>query len=143
MRCRVRRATAPRTEAFLLPPDPPAGPGLVVPEGAEPACERGLQRGRLRHHLIVPEANAREAAVVDGVRAFPVRNLSQVIELLNGKEPWIPLAVDRDQLLAQQSIYDVDFKDVKGQYQAKRALEVAVAGGHNIIIMCAVKTSRY
>jgi magnesium chelatase family protein len=93
------------------------------------AREKGL------HHLIVPEANAREAAVVEGIRAFPVRTLSQVVELLNGKEPWIPLAVDREQLLTQRSCYDVDFKDVKGQYQAKRAMEVAVAGGHNIILI--------
>ena len=56
---------------------------------ASMARERGLL------HLIVPEANAREAAVVDGVRTFPVRSLVQVVELLNGKEPWIPLAVDR------------------------------------------------
>ncbi len=93
------------------------------------AREKGIDR------LIVPEANAREAAVVDGVRAFPVRSLSQVVELLNGKQPWIPLVVDRRQILAQSSSYDVDFKDVKGQYQAKRALEVAVAGGHNIILI--------
>jgi magnesium chelatase family protein len=85
--------------------------------------------------MVVPEANAREAAVVDGVRAFPVRSLSQVVELLNGKQVWTPLAVDRHQMLMQENAYDVDFRDVKGQYQAKRALEVAVAGGHNIILI--------
>ena len=93
------------------------------------ARENGLDR------LIVPEANAREAAVVDGVRAFPVRSLAQVVELLNGRQPWIPLAVDRKQMLEQRSAYSVDFKDVKGQYQAKRALEVATAGAHNIILI--------
>ena len=94
-----------------------------------------MAREKRLHHLIVPEANAREAAVVEGIRAFPVRNLSQVVELLNGREPWIPLAVDRAQLLSQRSSYDVDFKDVKGQYQAKRAMEVAVAGAHNIVLI--------
>jgi len=93
------------------------------------ARERGIS------NLIVPEANAREAAVVEGVRAYAARSLSHVVELLNGREPWIPLIIDRKQLLAQSSSYEVDFKDVKGQYQAKRALEVATAGGHNILLI--------
>ncbi len=93
------------------------------------ARDRGLGR------MIVPEANAREAAVVDGVNAFPVRSLSQVVELLNGRQPWIPLMVDRQQILAQRSAYDVDFRDVRGQYQAKRAMEIATAGAHNILLI--------
>lgn len=94
-----------------------------------------MARSRGLDHLIVPEENAREAAVVEGVQAFPVHNLSQVVELLNGRQPWTPLTLDRQALLLDQNSYDVDFKDVKGQYQAKRAMEVAVAGGHNILLI--------
>jgi len=93
------------------------------------ARERGIGR------LVVPEANAREAAVVEGVRAYPARSLPHVVELLNGKEALIPLAVDRKELLTQSGSYSVDFRDVRGQYQAKRALEVATVGGHNILVL--------
>ena len=108
--------------------------GTVRPvKGILPMAVMARERGL--HHLVVPEANAREAAVVDAVRAYPVRSLSQVVQLLSGRESWIPLAVDRAQILARRSAYDVDFHDVKGQFQARRALEVATAGGHNIILI--------
>jgi magnesium chelatase family protein len=94
-----------------------------------------MARDRGIGSLVVPEANAREAAVVEGVRAYPARSLPHVVELLNGKEALIPLAVDRKELLTQSSSYSVDFRDVRGQYQAKRALEVATAGGHNILLI--------
>ncbi|HSW40603.1 MAG TPA: magnesium chelatase domain-containing protein, partial [Acidobacteriota bacterium] len=93
------------------------------------AGENGLR------NIVVPEDNAREAAVVSGVSVYPVSNLAQVMLLLKGKAPWIPLAVDREQLMSRRSGYDVDFHDVKGQYQARRAAEIAVAGGHNIILI--------
>ena len=102
-------------------------------KGALPMAVMAREEGLTR--LVVPEANAREAAVVDGVSTYAVRSLPQVVELLNGRQPWIPLAVDRVQLLTQNSSYEADFRDVKGQYQAKRALEVATAGGHNILLM--------
>ncbi len=96
---------------------------------ASMAREKGL------HRLIVPEANAREAAVVKGIQAFAVRSLPQVADLLKGSLPWDPVNVDPGQLLAQRKEYDADLGDVKGQYQARRALEVAVAGGHNILLV--------
>jgi magnesium chelatase family protein len=108
--------------------------GTVCPvKGTLSMASMARERGLLR--LIVPEANAREAAVVTGVQAFPVRSLPHVVELLNGKKSWIPLEVNPDQLLKKRSVYDVDFQDVRGQYQARRAMEVAVAGGHNIILI--------
>jgi len=108
--------------------------GMVRPvKGALPMAVMARDSGW--RHVVVPEANAREAAVVDSVRVYPVRSLAQVVQLLSGQAPWIPLAVDRAQLLAERSSYDVDFRDVKGQYQARRALEVATAGGHNIALI--------
>jgi len=96
-------------------------------------------------NLVIPAANAREAAVVSGVNVYPVTSLLEVRELLNsaalgpgGKGGNIfaqPLVVDSTALLNEAVEYQADFRDVRGQHVAKRALEVAAAGGHNILMI--------
>jgi magnesium chelatase family protein len=86
-------------------------------------------------NIIVPESNAREAAVVHGVNVYPVRSLMQVVKLLNTGNSVAPITVDPTTVLNESQQFAVDFKDVRGQLTAKRALEVASAGGHNILMI--------
>jgi magnesium chelatase family protein len=87
-------------------------------------------------NLIVPEVNAREAAVVSGVNVYPVKSLIDVVNLLNNGNGISPLQVDTSQMLGEtDQIGAADFKEVRGQFTAKRALEIACAGGHNILMI--------
>ena len=91
--------------------------------------ERNIKR------LVLPEENAREAAVVAGLDVYPVKCLADVIQLINTGNGITPLSVNPRDMLAEVQRFEPDFCDVRGQLTAKRALEVACAGGHNILMI--------
>ncbi len=87
------------------------------------------------HNLIVPQANSQEAAVVKDVNVYAAEALPQVVGFLNGELELTPTCVDLKDAFDEHSVYDLDIAEVKGQYHVKRALEVATAGGHNILMI--------
>lgn len=86
--------------------------------------------------LIVPKANEREAAVVNNLEVYGMENIMQVISFITGQQQFSPMVIDtRKEFYEQQYNFDLDYADVKGQENVKRALEVAAAGGHNLIMI--------
>jgi len=85
--------------------------------------------------IIVPAKNGREAAVVDGISVIPVQTLGQLVDYLRGIVRIEPEAVDIDRIFEQNGSYQHDFAEVLGQEHVKRALEVAAAGGHNLLMI--------
>ncbi len=85
--------------------------------------------------LVVPAANAGEAAVVEEIDVIPVGSLTETVAFFSGELEIPPLPSRRDELFAQADQYDVDYRDVRGQEMAKRALTIAAAGGHNLLML--------
>jgi len=111
--------------------------GRVRPiRGALPIALRARQSQA--KHLLLPDENAKEAAVVSDVNVYPVTDLRSAVEMIaaiRSENPPHPIRVDPSEILVHDEQYAVDFREVRGQQAAKRALEVATAGGHNILLI--------
>ncbi|KPK38723.1 MAG: hypothetical protein AMJ78_09565, partial [Omnitrophica WOR_2 bacterium SM23_29] len=88
-----------------------------------------------KYDFILPYENAKEAAIVKGISVYPVKNLYEVINFLKGHLKIEPQKVDIDEIWNSFCEFDLDFSDVKGQWHVKRGLEVAAAGGHNVLMI--------
>jgi len=87
------------------------------------------------YSLVVPHENRLEAGIIEGLKVYPVKNLAQCVRFLNGEEELQPVEINIEEIFSKIHSYPVDFSEVRGQEHIKRALEVAIAGGHNVIML--------
>jgi len=114
----------------------PVKGGLSMAMAAAASRQRNsIQRNSIQRGLVVPTSSAPEAAVVEGIQVIPVDTLAQAAAFFRGEVDIAPYPSRVEQLFRELGSYDIDFADVRGQEMAKRAITIAAAGGHNLLML--------
>ncbi|PRX54701.1 YifB family Mg chelatase-like AAA ATPase [Flagellimonas meridianipacifica] len=129
-----KQIDGPNLEDFIIMGELSLDGSLQPIKGTLPIALKAKEEGF--KGFILPKANAEEAAVVNGLNVYPMENIAQVIDFFNGKGEVEPVEVKNFSAQDEGSILnDFDFSDVKGQETVKRCMEIAAAGGHNLILI--------